>query len=778
LNTSNTDSSINQSDPSSGAGKVAILASACEKIIQTSSISSIKELFYQHIKQLVSSDILTIGLFNEQTQTIEFDYVVINEQKKEKLSIPLGDKSNPVSWCFSHKKLLIMSDSSKEYNELFGDENVYSAAIQETGKIATSIFWPLIVSDQIIGVVSIQSYQTDAYNNQDQEVIRTLVSITSVALKHAQALQEVETQKSSIILSDENIRTISEIGTEINSTLDLETVLWTVYQHVNKLMDATVFGIGIYDAEKELIRIDLAMEKGQRYKPYTRTMEIKNQFPVWCIENRKAVFINDIRIEGKKYFDVNEYDNWENNRPVLKDDAYSGVPLALIYVPLMLNDMVYGFITVQTFESGSYKDVHVDILRSIAGYTVNAIANANAHQQLEKTKESLRLAKKEAEQIAESKMRFLANMSHEIRTPMNIILGFMNVVLEHEQLSEEDSFHLSTAHTAAKNLLTIIDDILDVTKNESGKLTLESVPFDLFKLLTETGHILSFKAKQKGLDFQLDFAPEFSHYYRGDPVRINQVILNLSGNAIKFTDEGHVKITVCQDEKSEKLLFSVSDTGIGMSEQEAEKIFDSFTQADTSTTRNFGGTGLGTTISRQLVTAMQGEIWVESQQSKGSTFFFTLPLTMVDKSEIPAPTSLEHSQQEPTQCLNILLAEDAAPNALLMSVMMGRKGHQLTIVDNGKKAVDAIKQNDFDIVFMDVQMPVMDGLTATREIRQFDNIKKKNIQIIAMTASALEEDRQACYDAGMNKVQTKPIDFEKLFITLNKFMQSTAKKIE
>ena len=363
-------------------------------------------------------------------------------------------------------------------------------------------------------------------------------------------------------------------------------------------------------------------------------------------------------------------------------------------------------------------------------------------------------------------------MSHEIRTPMNIILGFMNVVLEHDQLDEEDKNHIDTAHTAAHNLLAIIDDILDVTKNESGKLSLEMIPFDLKQMLEESANLLSFKAEEKGLEFRLKYDSRLTSYFKGDPHRINQVLLNLSGNAIKFTDQGHVQVDVSQFENTEKLLFSISDTGIGMSKQEQATIFDSFTQADTSITRNFGGTGLGTTISRQLVNAMGGDIWVKSNPGDGTTFNFTLPLAFVRKSEIPTDKVDQDLDNTLTKSLNILLAEDTAPNAMLMNVVMKKKGHRLTIVEDGKKALESVISGDFDIVFMDVQMPVLDGLSATRRIRELEDKRKADIPIIAMTASALIEDRQACLDAGMNEVQTKPINFESLFLLLENYMVS------
>lgn len=749
--------------------KISLVSDACKKVSLAVDLLEISRIAHAALSEILPRQDTLLGVINRQTQSLETYCQVSDTCKINQSSIALTDKWMPAIQCIESKKPVVIENLANYAI----DEKKSTAFNQIISSDISSIFcWPLVTAGQVIGVLCIHSYQENKFYDSMSQLVDLLSHAMAGAIFHVNHLEEIDHQRRAALVSDDHIRTISEISREINSTLDLETVLWTVYQHVNKLMDATVFGIGIYDSDEELIKIDLAMEKGKRYQPYTRTMTDKNQFPVWCIEHRESVFINDVRKEGGRYFEVNEYDNWEHNRPVLEDDAFSGVPLALIYVPMMLNDMVYGFITVQTFEANRYKKVHVDILGSIAGYTVNAIANASAHQELVQARESLRIAKREAEKTAEAKMHFLANMSHEIRTPMNIILGFMNVVLEHDQLEEDDKNHINTAHSAAQNLLSIIDDILDVTKNESGKLSLEMIPFDLKQMLEESANLLSFKAEEKGLDFRLKYHPRLTSYFKGDPHRINQVLLNLTGNAIKFTDQGHVQVTVSQYENTDKLLFSISDTGIGMSKQEQATIFESFTQADTSITRNFGGTGLGTTISRQLVNAMGGDIWVDSNPGKGTTFNFTLPLVVVRKSEIPEYKTKKKVKDTSTKSLDILLAEDTAPNALLMSVVMKKKGHRLTIVDDGRKAVESVKNGEFDIVFMDVQMPVMDGLSATKCIRKLSDKGKATIPIIAMTASALIEDRQACLDAGMNEVQTKPIDFESLFLLLENYMVS------
>ena len=755
--------------------KISIIASLCEEIGANIEIEKIVASVYQHIIHLMPVDAFFIGIFDERKQDIEFELAIEANQTLPKFSIPLSDKLRPAIWCLNNKAPLIINNFELERtNEEIA--KLRPVAPMENTRVESMVYWPLLVGSQVVGLLSVQSYEPNAYSEACQQIMKAIANTTAIALNNASSYQEVEKQKSSVIISDKYVQIISEIGREINSTLNLETVLWTVYQHVNKLMDATVFGIGLYDAEEELIRIDLAMEKGKRYKPYTRTMEIKNQFPVWCIENRDVVFINDIRKQGGNYFETNEYDTWEQKRVVLEDDAFSGKPVSLIYVPMMLNDLVYGFITVQSFKIDVYKDIHVDILKSIAGYTVNAIANARAHQQLKETQESLQAAKKEAEKIADSKIRFLANMSHEIRTPMNIVLGFMGVVLDDNKLSTEDEQYINTAHTAAKNLLTIIDDILDITKNESGKLKLESAPFDLYKLLLDAGQLLSFQAKEKGIDYEFNFDEALTHCYEGDFTRINQIILNLAGNAIKFTNKGKIKVTVSPDVDSSSLLFAVSDTGVGIAIEKQSQIFEVFTQADTSTTRQFGGSGLGTTICRQLVEAMNGKIWVESELGKGSTFYFCLPLKPVDDFQVNEDSYLRNKQVYAPRELKILLAEDTAPNAFLMNVALKKKGHQLTVVDNGLKALQAVEAESFDLILMDVQMPTMDGLNATRKIRKLEEPDKKSIPIIAMTASALPEDRQACFEAGMDSIHPKPVNFEELFLLMSELTENSDKE--
>jgi signal transduction histidine kinase/CheY-like chemotaxis protein len=741
-----------------------LLSLAIEQVQQAKSAELVYDIVYCELIRQFCIDKLLIGLIDPKTQKLHFDYVVTNNERHAGYCVSVSDSESIEAWSIRNRKSLIINDllnhdALKQSTSFLSVETLQNYHHQ-TG-VQSLITRPLFVGSQVVGLLCIQSTSMNAFQKKHVHFAFALAGCMAMKLDSLASLKEINTQRNKVGETNKRLELIGEIGKEINESLDLETVLWTVYKHVNQLMDATVFGIGLYIPDEEIIRIDLAMERNIRYKPYTRDMKEKNQFPVWCIENKKEILINDIRTEGKLFFEVNEYESGRI-RGALADDAYSGVPISMIYVPMMLKDQVYGYLTVQSFETNCYQQIHLDILASISAYTVNAIANAHTHSELEETRQSLLEAKIRAEQAADNKMTFLANMSHEIRTPMNIILGFMQLIMDHNKLDEEDKQHLEMALSAANNLLVIINDILDITKNDSGKLLLESIPFELEALLKHAGELMAFRAEDQGLIFELHYSPKLAKSYIGDPARINQIILNLVGNAIKFTERGSVNLNVSPHK--EGLLFEVVDTGIGIETSQLPEIFEVFTQADTSTTRHFGGSGLGTTISRQLVEAMDGRIWAESEIGKGSKFSFVLPLEKALEVDFNARDEQEQQENQKLgeSSYHVLLAEDILPNSILISVLLKKNNHRVTVVNDGLKAFKAVQQKRFDIILMDVQMPNMDGLEATRKIRELPNCDKDTLPIVALTASALNSDQQACLDAGMNQVLSKPVNFKKL----------------
>ncbi len=374
-----------------------------------------------------------------------------------------------------------------------------------------------------------------------------------------------------------------------------------------------------------------------------------------------------------------------------------------------------------------------------------------------------------------AKSEFLANMSHEIRTPMNGIIGMTHLALETSPSVKQKKF-LQIIDQSAKSLLAIINDILDFSKVEAGKLNIEKVNFNLVKLIDDILDQLKFKAAEKDIHFRVDYAADVGNEFYGDDLRISQVITNLTDNAIKFTPSGEVSLKV-EKVKADYLRFTIRDSGIGLLPEQQEKLFQSFAQADSSTTRRHGGTGLGLYISKSLVELMNGRIWVESEYGKGSSFSFEIEIEEIQltEQENAAIKSREQEQHEQKQTLKqqvnhlggrILLTEDNLINQEIVTNLLEDSNIIIDIAENGLEAINKFKQNEYQLIIMDIQMPVMDGYEATRIIRK-DNL---TIPIIALTANARHEDLQKTLQAGMNEHLNKPIDVNKLYLILLKYL--------
>ncbi len=376
-----------------------------------------------------------------------------------------------------------------------------------------------------------------------------------------------------------------------------------------------------------------------------------------------------------------------------------------------------------------------------------------------------------AEQSVRIKGEFLANMSHEIRTPMNGILGLL-YLLSQTKLSPKQEDYVQKTLFSANNLLRIIDDVLDFSKMEAGKLELESIPFSVESICDEISVLYAPKAQERGIFLVVDAGWQTDTLLLGDPLRIKQVLFNFVSNALKFTEEGGVTVAVQCDPLHEDMLrcvFSVQDTGIGLSTEQQERLFSAFTQADSSITRKYGGTGLGLVICKKIVEAMGGSLWIESKKGHGSTFFFAiaLPLCMDDVVGY-AYEENQVMRDETGYTGHLLLVEDNEINQIIAKELLQDVGYTVDVVENGQEALNSLEKNTYVAVLMDIQMPVMDGLTAVRKIRE--NPAYKDLVVIAMSAHAMEGDYEISLQHGMNDHITKPIDPLKLYSTLDKWI--------
>lgn len=413
------------------------------------------------------------------------------------------------------------------------------------------------------------------------------------------------------------------------------------------------------------------------------------------------------------------------------------------------------------------KEIQGSMMKSHAALAIKNKHISTTNKNLQITKLKLQKSLNELEtqkQIAQSstnaKSSFIANMSHEIRTPMNGMIGMLNL-LKSTNLDQKQSHLVKNISDSSENLLNILNDILDFSKIEAGKLQIEKIHFDISKVIENVLNLTKFKANEKGLDLSITYDKDDSIYY-GDPLRIGQVLINLINNAIKFTNSGGVTVTI--EKKNSKILqCSVQDTGIGMSSDEQEKLFQSFSQADISTTRKYGGTGLGLSICKELIELMEGKIEVQSELNVGSNFIFYIKIQKGDPLQIEDKTTKLTNdfkvQLEKLEDSSILLVEDNKINQEIVVGLLENSKIKIDIANDGKEAIIFHQKNQYDLIFMDIQMPNMDGYEATQIIRQTD----QTTPIIALSANAMKEDIEKSKKYGMDDHLCKPIDQNRLF---------------
>ena len=538
--------------------------------------------------------------------------------------------------------------------------------------------------------------------------------------------------------------TIADISRRFAAVHDFDSMLRALQATFEDVLRAEYWGLYLADPQDQRLRLVLSggFTDDERIEVERTANE---RHPGQVFRSREVLHVADTRDEAS---------------PRTVSAQHYVEVRARLWVPVISREECYGAVGLASLTPHRFDAIDIAVMRIVADLTAIVYRNIL-------TQRALVRAKERAEAASRAKGQFLANMSHEVRTPLNGVMG-MAALLEDTPLTREQREYATVIRSSASALLEIVNDILDVSKVEAGMMEIEPVPFDLRSVCDDVISLCGRASSGRGVALHLDYDQGCPTGFVGDVGRVRQILLNLLTNAVKFTPEGWVRLVVRERERQERLSIvdlAVVDTGVGIPSDKLEYVFEKFAQADASTTRRYGGTGLGLAISRGLAQAMGGSLTVTSEQGAGSTFTLRLPLPRVERVNNVTPVAPERTWAPLSRGVRALVVEDNPTNQRVAVQILKKFGVTSEVANHGAEAVEAVRARPFDVVFMDCHMPVMDGLAATRAIRDLGT-ERARVPIVAMTASAMEEDRAACIAVGMDAYISKPLSLEALHTTL------------